>query len=112
MTRASGRNPANGRTRFVVAPEASSAPIRVGRVRDHERTGMTETTHVPTITLNDGREIPQLGFGVFQVPPEDTAEATALALEVGYRHIDTAEMYENEQGVGDAVRDSRSEERR
>ncbi len=67
---------------------------------------MTETTHVPTIALNDGRGIPQLGFGVFQVPPEDTAEATALALDVGYRHIDTAEMYANEQGVGDAVRDS------
>jgi len=67
---------------------------------------MTETTQIPTITLNDGRAIPQLGFGVFQVPPEDTAEATALALEVGYRHIDTAEMYGNEQGVGDAVRDS------
>jgi 2,5-diketo-D-gluconate reductase A len=67
---------------------------------------MTETTHIPTIDLNDGRAIPQLGFGVFQIPPEDTAEATALALEVGYRHIDTAEMYENEQGVGDAVRDS------
>jgi 2,5-diketo-D-gluconate reductase A len=67
---------------------------------------MTETTHVPTITLNDDRAIPQLGFGVFQIPPEDTAEATALALEVGYRHIDTAEMYGNERGVGDAVRDS------
>jgi len=67
---------------------------------------MTQTTQVPTITLNDGREIPQLGFGVFQIPPENTAEATALALEVGYRHIDTAEMYGNEQGVGDAVRDS------
>jgi 2,5-diketo-D-gluconate reductase A len=67
---------------------------------------MTQTTHVPTISLNDGRTIPQLGFGVFQIPPEDTAEATALALEVGYRHIDTAEMYQNEQGVGDAVRGS------
>ncbi len=67
---------------------------------------MTETTQIPTITLNDGRAIPQLGFGVFQVPPQDTAEVTALALDVGYRHIDTAEMYANEQGVGDAVRDS------
>jgi 2,5-diketo-D-gluconate reductase A len=67
---------------------------------------MTETTQIPTITLNDSRAIPQLGFGVFQVPPEDTAEATALALDVGYRHIDTAEMYGNEQGVGDAVRHS------
>jgi 2,5-diketo-D-gluconate reductase A len=67
---------------------------------------MTETTHVPTINLNDGRSIPQLGFGVFQIPAEDTAEATGTALEVGYRHIDTAEMYENEAGVGAAVRDS------
>ncbi len=67
---------------------------------------MTETSHVPTIDLNDGRAIPQLGFGVFQIPAEDTAEATSLALEVGYRHIDTAEMYENEAGVGEAVRAS------
>jgi 2,5-diketo-D-gluconate reductase A len=67
---------------------------------------MTETTHVPTITLNDGREIPQLGFGVFQIPPEDTREATLVALEAGYRHIDTAEMYRNEAGVGEAVRES------
>jgi 2,5-diketo-D-gluconate reductase A len=67
---------------------------------------MTETTHVPTITLNDGREIPQLGFGVFQIPPEDTAAVTRQALEIGYRHIDTAEMYRNEAGVGEAVRDS------
>ena len=67
---------------------------------------MTDTTHVPTITLNDGREIPQLGFGVFQIPPEDTREATLVALQTGYRHIDTAEMYRNEAGVGEAVRDS------
>ena len=66
----------------------------------------SDTTSIPTITLNDGRAIPQLGFGVFQIPPEDTREATALALEVGYRHIDTAEMYQNEQGVGAAIRDS------
>jgi 2,5-diketo-D-gluconate reductase A len=59
---------------------------------------------VPTILLNNGVEIPQLGFGVFQVPPEQTEEATRAALEVGYRHIDTAEMYGNEQGVGDAIR--------
>jgi 2,5-diketo-D-gluconate reductase A len=61
---------------------------------------------VPTITLNNGVEIPQLGFGVFQIPPEETAEATRTALEVGYRHIDTAEMYGNEAGVGEAVRQS------
>lgn len=64
------------------------------------------TTTVPTITLNNGVTIPQLGFGVFQIPPEDTKQATLTALEVGYRHIDTAEMYGNEEGVGQAVRDS------
>jgi 2,5-diketo-D-gluconate reductase A len=61
---------------------------------------------VPAITLNDGNPIPQLGFGVFQIPPPDTAEAVAVALEAGYRHIDTAEMYGNERGVGEAVRAS------
>ena len=61
---------------------------------------------VPDIRLNDGNPIPQLGFGVFQIPPEDTAKAVANAFEVGYRHIDTAEMYGNEQGVGEAFRGS------
>ena len=68
-------------------------------------TGTTGTT-VPTVTLNNGVEIPQLGFGVFQVPPDETRDATLAALEVGYRHIDTAQMYGNEKGVGEAVRDS------
>jgi 2,5-diketo-D-gluconate reductase A len=58
---------------------------------------------VPVITLNDGHPIPQLGFGVFQIKPRDTAEATTRALETGYRHIDTAEMYGNEKEVGQAV---------
>jgi 2,5-diketo-D-gluconate reductase A len=61
---------------------------------------------VPTIELNDGRAIPQLGFGVFLIPPNETERAVTVALETGYRHIDTAEMYGNEQGVGDAVRAS------
>ncbi|GAA1480016.1 aldo/keto reductase [Gordonia sinesedis] len=61
---------------------------------------------VPLITLNNGVQIPQLGFGVFQIPAEETAAATATALDVGYRHIDTAEMYGNEKGVGEAVRNS------
>ncbi len=61
---------------------------------------------VPTIRLNNGVEIPQLGFGVYQVPPEDTADAVSTALEIGYRHIDTAEMYGNEKGVGEAVANS------
>ena len=61
---------------------------------------------VPTITLNDGNTIPQLGFGVFQIEPEDTVEAVSEALRIGYRHIDTAEMYGNEKEVGEAVRAS------
>jgi 2,5-diketo-D-gluconate reductase A len=63
-------------------------------------------TGVPTIELNDGARIPQLGFGVYQIPPEDTAKAVKTALEIGYRHIDTAEMYENEKGVGQGIRDA------
>jgi 2,5-diketo-D-gluconate reductase A len=61
---------------------------------------------VPTIELNDGHTIPQLGFGVFQIDPGETAEAVAEALRVGYRHVDTAEMYGNEEGVGEAIRAS------
>lgn len=58
---------------------------------------------VPSITLNDRTSIPQLGFGVFQVPPAQTAATVTTAFEVGYRHIDTAQMYGNEQGVGEAI---------
>jgi 2,5-diketo-D-gluconate reductase A len=61
---------------------------------------------VPTIRLNNGVEIPQLGFGVFQVPAEETVAAAQAALEVGYRHIDTAQMYGNEKEVGEAIRRS------
>ncbi|WP_460357372.1 aldo/keto reductase [Mycobacterium sp. ZZG] len=63
-------------------------------------------SNIPTIELNDGATIPQLGFGVYQVPPDETAAAVRSALEVGYRHIDTAEMYQNEQGVGQGIRDA------
>jgi 2,5-diketo-D-gluconate reductase A len=63
-------------------------------------------TSVPVLELNDGHTIPQLGFGVFKIPPAETERAVAVALEVGYRHIDTAEMYRNEEGVGQAVRRS------
>jgi 2,5-diketo-D-gluconate reductase A len=61
---------------------------------------------VPNITLNDGKTIPQLGFGVFQIDPSETKAATLAALEVGYRHIDTAEMYGNEKEVGEAIAES------
>jgi 2,5-diketo-D-gluconate reductase A len=63
-------------------------------------------TEVPTINLNNGVGIPQLGFGVFQIPPKETRAAVLTALEAGYRHIDTAQMYGNEKEVGQAVRDS------
>ena len=58
---------------------------------------------VPVITLNDGPEIPQLGYGVFKVPAGDTERAVSEALEIGYRHIDTAAIYGNEEGVGRAI---------
>jgi 2,5-diketo-D-gluconate reductase A len=61
---------------------------------------------VPNINLNDGNTIPQLGFGVFQIEPSDTEEAVAEALRVGYRQIDTAEMYGNEREVGEGIRAS------
>ena len=61
---------------------------------------------VPTITLNDGNHIPQLGFGTYKVAAAETADTVRLALEIGYRRIDTAQMYGNEKGVGDGIRDA------
>jgi 2,5-diketo-D-gluconate reductase A len=61
---------------------------------------------IPDITLNNGKTIPQLGFGVFQIKPEDTVRSVLTALESGYRHIDTAEMYANEAEVGEAIAQS------
>ena len=58
---------------------------------------------IPALTLNNGVEIPQLGFGVFQVPPDETQRVVEKALEVGYRHLDTAAAYRNEAGVGAAI---------
>ena len=63
-------------------------------------------TQVPNLRLNNGVEIPQFGFGVFQVDPDQTAQTVRQAFEAGYRHIDTAQMYRNEEGVGDAIADS------
>ena len=63
-------------------------------------------TQVPNIRLNNGVEIPPFGFGVFQVPPEETEQAVRDALDAGYRHIDTAQMYQNEEGVGRALAES------
>ncbi|WP_040160928.1 aldo/keto reductase [Nigerium massiliense] len=66
----------------------------------------TDASKVPTITLNNGATIPQVGFGVFQVPVDETQKAVEQALEAGYRHIDTATGYENEDGVGRAIAQS------
>ena len=63
-------------------------------------------THIPAIDLNDGAHIPQLGFGVFQIEPAKTAAAVKAALDIGYRHIDTAEMYGNEKEVGQGIREA------
>ena len=63
----------------------------------------THETTIPQLTLNNGVQIPQLGFGVFQVPPEETQRIVEDALEAGYRHIDTAAAYRNEAGVGAAI---------
>jgi 2,5-diketo-D-gluconate reductase A len=60
-------------------------------------------TTVPQIELNDGHRIPQLGLGVYQVPAQDTADNVRTALEIGYRHVDTAQMYGNEEGVGAGI---------
>lgn len=61
------------------------------------------TTSVPSLTLNNAVTIPQLGFGVFLIPPGETATAVTTALEAGYRLMDTAQGYQNEQGVGEAI---------
>lgn len=61
---------------------------------------------VGSFRLNNGVEIPPVGFGVFQTPPDETIRAVTAALEAGYRHIDTAASYLNERGVGDAIRQS------
>ncbi len=63
-------------------------------------------TAVPTLTMNDGNRIPQLGFGVFQIDPDETTGPVRIALDVGYRLIDTAQGYRNEEAVGEALRDS------
>ncbi|MFD2793938.1 aldo/keto reductase [Promicromonospora vindobonensis] len=65
---------------------------------------MNSATDIPSVTLNNGIEIPQVGLGVFQVPDNGTQACVETAIELGYRHIDTAAAYYNEEGVGAAVR--------
>ncbi|UPG84130.1 aldo/keto reductase [Luteibacter aegosomatis] len=64
------------------------------------------TQSVPTLKFNDGHAAPQLGFGVFQIPSDETTRAVKAALDAGYRSIDTAAIYKNEEGVGEALRTS------
>ena len=66
----------------------------------------TLVTSVPVIELNNGVRMPQLGYGVFQVPDDETATAVKAALDAGYRSIDTAAVYGNEKGVGQAIAES------
>ena len=61
---------------------------------------------IPTLQLLDGNRIPQVGYGVFKVPADDTRRAVLEAFELGYRHIDTAAIYGNEEGVGAAIAES------
>jgi 2,5-diketo-D-gluconate reductase A len=89
---------------FIICTDERSDSAWAGAVASNG--GVERVSSVPTIELNDGREIPQLGFGVFQIPAEETARTVAAALEIGYRHIDTARGYRNERGVGDGVRAS------
>src|SRR3954470_9316799 len=67
---------------------------------------MSIASTVPTLSLGNGVEIPILGFGVYQIPPEETERTVSDALAVGYRHIDTAAAYQNEAEVGRAIRAS------
>ena len=97
---------------FLLSDDASfvtgtDLPGRRGR-RRHHPVGVASgnMSPVPDISLNNGSTIPQLGFGVFQIEPDDTAAAVRTALEIGYRHIDTAEMYGNEKEVGQGIRDA------
>lgn len=67
---------------------------------------MSTPTPIPTVTLNNGVQMPIIGFGVFQIPAEDTQQAVEQALAVGYRHLDTAASYGNEEAVGAAIKAS------
>lgn len=77
--------------------------MNIGTDTDAQQLGR-RVEAVPSVTLNNGLPVPQLGFGVFQIPPAETQAVVELALEAGYRHIDTAAAYNNEAGVGAALR--------
>src|SRR5262245_13620966 len=98
-----GTGSAAGRAGGRIRRDSAPAPRLPRHTSSKEiKKEMPELT-IPNTTLHDGIEIPQLGFGVFQVPPEGTQRAVELAREAGYRHTDTAAAYRNEEGVGAAL---------
>ena len=98
-----GREPRPGALAPPVRVPGRAAPRLRGRGPGTAGCMTVTTSNVPLVALRDGEQIPQLGFGVFQVPPEDTADVTTRALLAGYRHVDTARIYRNEAGVGQAI---------
>jgi 2,5-diketo-D-gluconate reductase A len=91
----------------IVEPIAAFGGARPPDRREPSRPPVHEAHPMtPTLTLNNGVELPAIGFGVFQTPPDETAVAVESALRAGYRHVDTAAAYGNERGVGDAIRRS------
>ena len=89
-----------------VPPGSPAAEISKALSRWVDRHDEETSNMIPTFELNDGARIPQLGFGVYQIEPDRTAAAVEIALQIGYRHIDTAEMYGNEREVGQGIRDA------
>src|SRR6202035_2215430 len=104
-----GRGSTRTRARVIPRPRPGGpfGPARSGQELSMSRS----TSRVPTIPLRGDARIPQLGFGVFQVPPRKTLEVVSEALATGYRHIDTAAAYGNEAQVGEVIRASGLERR-
>ena len=93
---------------LLASHDIERLPRPPSKYADNEarKAGEREMTRVTEIELNDGTQIPQLGFGVFQIAPDETAVTVKAALDIGYRHIDTAHMYQTEKGVGEGVRNA------
>lgn len=107
---AAGRVPADWDARFddLIAFASTRGWMSPdgGSILAHVEVGEAAAGTVPLIELNSGHSIPQLGYGVFRVPPDETESLVTEALELGYRHLDTAAAYRNESGVGRAIRNS------
>jgi 2,5-diketo-D-gluconate reductase A len=87
--------------------QGGTASACLGRPSLRARTAPSVTVmSTPNMKLNNGVELPALGFGVYQTPPDETAAAVETALGIGYRHVDTAAAYGNERAVGEALRRS------